>query len=328
MAVKAEQRSWIGTMVHRHRALAPVAVLVLLCAIVAVMNPRFIDPWNLARLLNAAAIPTVLTMGATYIILMGSIDLSLEGVVAVCAVLVSVLVANNLTGMDLGFIAVPAAIALGAALGSINGIAHVKLRTPSFMTTLGVGFACVGVATAFLQGDTVRITDRAFRGMALERFFGIPAGVWVAAVAVLVAYFIQERTRVGRWLYALGGDEATARQAGVPIERTRILAFALAGAFYGLAGAMSAAQLGQGHALISQGRLFTTITAVVVGGTALSGGVGSVLNSVIGVLIVVVLSNGMILMGVSPFVQMGVQGVLIIAAVALALDRSRLPVVK
>ncbi len=328
MAVKAEQRSWIGTVVHRHRALAPVAVLVLLCAIVAVMNPRFVDPWNLARLLNAAAIPTVLTMGATFIILMGSIDLSLEGVVAVCAVLVSVLVANNLTGLDLGFLSVFAAIALGAALGSVNGIAHVKLRTPSFMTTLGVGFACVGVATAFLQGDTVRITDKVFRGMSLERFFGVPAGVWVAAVAVLVALFIQERTRVGRWLYALGGDEATARQAGVPIERTRIIAFAIAGAFYGLAGAMSAAQLGQGHALISQGRLFTTITAVVVGGTALSGGVGSVLNSVIGVLIVVVLSNGMILMGVSPFVQMGVQGVLIIIAVALALDRSRLPVVK
>jgi len=328
VAVKATQRSWIGTLVHRHRALAPVAVLVLLCAIVAVMSPRFIDPWNLARLLNAAAIPVVLTMGATYIILMGSIDLSLEGIVAVCAVLVSVMVANNLTTLDLGFLAVAAAIALGAGLGAVNGIAHVKLRTPSFMTTLGVGFACVGVATAFLQGDTVRITDKVFRGMALERFFGIPAGVWVAAAAVLVALLIQERTCVGRWLYALGGDEATARQAGVPIERTRIIAFAIAGAFYGLAGAMSAAQLGQGHALLSQGRLFTTITAVVVGGTALSGGVGSVLNSVIGVLIVVVLSNGMILMGVSPFVQMGVQGVLIIVAVALALDRSRLPVVK
>ena len=91
---------------------------------------------------------------------------------------------------------------------------------------------------------------------------------------------------------------------------------------------MAAAQLGQGHALVGQGRLFTTITAVVVGGTALSGGVGSVLQSVVGVLIVVVLSNGMILMGVSPFVQMGVQGVLIIVAVALALDRTRLPVVK
>jgi len=328
VAVKAEQRSWIGTVVRRHRALAPVAVLALLCAIVAVINPRFIDPWNLARLLNGAAIPVVLTMGATFIILMGSIDLSLEGVVALCAVLVSVLVANNLTPLDLGFLSVAGAIALGVALGGLNGVAHVKLCTPSFMTTLGVGFACVGVATAFLQGDTVRIADKVFRGMALARFLGVPAGVWIAGVAVLVALFIQERTRVGRRLYALGGDEATARQAGVPIERTRMIAFAIAGGFYGLAGAMSAAQLGQGHALISQGRLFTTITAVVVGGTALSGGVGSVLNSVIGVLIVVVLSNGMILMGVSPFVQMGVQGVLIIVAVALALDRSCLPVVK
>lgn len=315
-------------MLRQHRALAPVAVLVLLCIVVAVINPRFVDPWNMVRLLNAAAIPTVLAMGATFIILMGSIDLSLEGVLAICSVLVSVMVANNFTALDLGFVAVPAAILLGAGLGAVNGFTHVKLRTPSFMATLGVGFVCVGAATAILQGDTVRIADKVFRGMALERFFGVPAGVWIAGLAVLVALFIQERTRVGRWLYALGGDEATARQAGVPIERTRIIAFALAGAFYGLAGAMSAAQLGQGHALIGQGRLFTTITAVVVGGTALSGGVGSVLNSVIGVLIVVVLSNGMILMGVPPFVQMGVQGVLIIIAVALALDRSRLSVVK
>ena len=318
----------IVVIVRRRRALAPVAVLILLCAVVAVMNPRFVDPWNLVRLLNSAAVLIVLTMGATFIILMGSIDLSLEGVLAICAVLVSVLVANNLTSFDFGFLAVGAAIALGASLGGLNGVAHVKLRTPSFMATLGIGFACVGIATAFLQGDTVRISDRVFRGMALERFLGVPAGVWIAGVAVLIALFIQERTRIGRWLYALGGDEATARQAGVPVERTRIAAFAVAGGFYGLAGAMSAAQLGQGHALLGQGRLFTTITAVVVGGTALSGGVGSVLQSVVGVLIVVVLSNGMILMGVSPFVQMGVQGVLIIIAVALALDRSRLPIVK
>ena len=152
--------------------------------------------------------------------------------------------------------------------------------------------------------------------------------VWIALAAVAVAYVIQERTRLGRWLYAIGTDEVTARHAGIPIERTRILIFAVAGLFYGLGGVLSAAQFGQGHALISQGRLFTTITAVVVGGTALSGGVGSVLNSVIGVFIVVVLANGMVLMGVEPYVQQGVQGLLIIAAVALALDRSRLDVVK
>jgi ribose transport system permease protein len=133
---------------------------------------------------------------------------------------------------------------------------------------------------------------------------------------------------VGRWIYALGGDEEIARHVGVPIARTRIVAFTIAGAFSGLAGVMAAAQLGQGHALISQGRLFTAITAVVVGGTSLAGGHGSVLNSVVGVLIVVVLANGMVLMGVPPYVQQGVQGLLIIAAVALALDRSRIGIVK
>jgi ribose transport system permease protein len=129
-------------------------------------------------------------------------------------------------------------------------------------------------------------------------------------------------------LYAIGTDEQTARNSGIPVERTRILIFGIAGLFYGLAGALSAAQIGRGHALIAQDRLFTAITAVVVGGTALSGGVGSVLNSVIGVFIVIVLANGMVLMGIEPYVQKGVQGLLIIAAVALALDRSRLDVVK
>jgi ribose transport system permease protein len=310
------------------RPYAPVLVLVLLCAVLGVGNPNFLDPWNLVRLLNAAAIPMVLVMGATFVILMGSIDLSVEGIVAITAVLASLLVANNFNGVDVGLLAVPAAILLGGAIGLVNGLVHVKLRIPSFMATLGVGFACIGVATAVLGGVTVRISDQTFRGLALARLLGVPVAVWVAAVAVAVAYVFQERTRIGRWLYALGGDEETARQVGVPIGRARIAVFAVAGLFYGLGGAMSAAQLGQGHALLSQGRLFTTITAVVVGGTSLSGGVGSVLNSVVGVLIVIVLANGMVLMGVPPFVQQGVQGLLIIAAVALALDRSRQDVVK
>ncbi len=318
----------LAARVYRHRAWAPVAVLVLICIAIAIDNPRFAEISNLVRLLNAAAVPIVLAMGMTFVILLGSIDLSLEGVVAVCSVLTAMMVTNDFTSLELSFLAVPAAVLLGVLVGGLNGVAHVKLRVPSFMTTLGVGFACVGIATAVLQGDTVRVSDKLFRDMALARFLGIPAGVYLAAAAVLVALFIQERTRVGRWIYALGGDEAVAAQAGVPIQRTRITTFAIAGGFFGLAGAMVAAQLGQGHALVGQGRLFTTVTAVVVGGTALSGGVGSVLNSVVGVLIVVTLSNGMVLMGIDPFVQTGVQGILIIIAVALALDRSRLSFIK
>jgi len=312
----------------RYRSLAPVLVLVLLCLIIASINGNFLSLSNFIRLFSSAAVPLVLVMGATFVILMGSIDLSVEGVVALTAVIVSLLVLNDFSGLDFGFFAVPIAILVGGLAGFINGLAHVRLRIPSFMTTLGLGFACVGIATAILGGYTVRIADRGFRDLTLGRFLNIPFSVWLAAASVLLAWIIQERTRIGRWVYAIGTDEVIARQVGVPVERTRIIIFTIAGLFYGLAGAMSAAQLGQGHALISQGRLFTTITAVVVGGTALSGGVGSVLNSVIGVLIVVVLTNGMVLMGIPPFVQLGVQGILIIIAVALALDRSRLEVVK
>ena len=318
-----------GTYLAHWRRWAPVVVLLGLCVIIGLFNANFFGISNIVRMLNTAAIPLVICMGATFIILMGSIDLSVEGTVALCAVAASMLVAKDLTGAAIGLWSVPVAIVIGGALGLFSGAIHVLLKIPSFMTTLGIGFAGIGIATAILGGVMVRISDNDFRSyLSLGRLFGVPAAVWIAAAAVGVAWVIEERTRIGRWLYAIGTDEATARNAGIPVERTRIIIFGIAGLFYGLAGALSAAQIGRGHALISQDRLFTAITAVVVGGTALSGGVGSVLNSVIGVFIVIVLNNGMVLMGIEPYVQKGVQGLLIIAAVALALDRSRLEVVK
>ncbi len=318
-----------GTYLRHWRRWAPVAVLAGLCLLISLFNGNFLSLDNLVRLLNTAAIPLIICMGATFIILMGSIDLSVEGVIALCAVATSLLVANDFSGAAIGLWSVPLAILAGGAIGLLNGFIHVKFKIPSFMTTLGMGFAGIGVATAILGGVMVRIGDNDFRNaLSLGRPLGIPAAVWIAFAAVAAAWVIQERMRIGRWLYAIGTDEATARNAGIPVDRSRIQIFGIAGLFYGLAGALSAAQIGRGHALISQGRLFTAITAVVVGGTALSGGVGSVLNSVVGVFIVIVLSNGMVLMGIEPYVQQGVQGILIIAAVAIALDRTRLDVVK
>lgn len=315
-------------MTFHWRKLAPVAVLLALCVLISLFNANFISTGNFIRLLNSAAIPLVLCMGATFVILMGSIDLSVEGVVALTAVVASLLVANDINEIAIGLWAVPIALIIGGVMGLTNGILHVGLKTPSFMTTLGIGFAGVGIATAILGGLTVRISDRDFRSLSLGRYLDISAAVWIAFACVAIALLIQQRTRLGRWIYAIGTDEITARQVGIPVERARVMVFTIAGVFYGLGGVLAAAQFGQGHALISQGRLFTTVTAVVVGGTALSGGVGSVLNSVIGVLLVVVLTNGMVLMGIQPYIQQGVQGILIIIAVALALDRSRLAIVK
>jgi ribose transport system permease protein len=205
---------------------------------------------------------------------------------------------------------------------------HVRLKVPSFMTTLGTWFIAVGAANALLGGMSTRINDPFIRGLAVVRFMGFPWGVWLALFCLLLALIIQNYTRLGRYIYALGGGEDLAALSGISTVRVRIATFTLAGAFYAVGGILAAAQLGLGNAQIGTGWLFTTITAVVVGGTSLAGGQGGVLQTLVGVLIVGVLSNGMVLMGVPPSVQIGVQGLMIIAAVALSIDRKLNRIVK
>ena len=307
---------------------APVIVLILLCAIITAINPNFLSFGNFVRISQTAMIPLVLGLGATFIILMGSIDLSVEGVLTLGAVILSVLVLNGANGNDLGILGILVVLAVGGAVGLVNGLIHVRLKVPSFMTTLGTWFIGVGAANALLGGMATRINDPWIRGLAIERFLGFPWGVWLALVCLAIALVIQNYTRLGRYIYALGGGEELAALSGIPVARVRIAAFTIAGVFYAIGGILAAAQLGLGNAQIGNGRLFTTVTAVVVGGTALSGGQGSVLQTLVGVLIVVVLSNGMVLMGVPPSVQIGVQGLMIIAAVALSIDRKLMRIVK
>jgi ribose transport system permease protein len=318
-------RSWLR---RRARASAPLIVLLGLCALLGVANPNFLSTANLIRILSLAAVPLVLALGVTFVILLGSIDLSVEGVMAVGAIVLGLFVRNDANALDLGPGVVLAAILAGVLIGALNGVLHVGLRIPSFMVTLGTWFASVGLATILLGGGTVRVLDPDVRALALSRFAGLPFLVWIAAAMLLIAWVIQDHTRLGRYAYAIGGGEDLAALSGIPITRVRIAVFALAGAFYGLGGALAVAQLGQANAVIGEGRLFTMITAVVVGGTSLMGGEGGVLNTLIGVLIVAVLANGMVLLGISPYVQQAVQGLMIIAAVAASLDRARAQIVK
>ena len=307
---------------------APLLVLVLLCGIIAAINPRFLQFGNFVRIAQAAVIPLVLAIGETFVILMGSIDLSVEGVVALGAVLTSLLVQNGANQLNLGLFGVALVLLTGALVGLVNGVIHVRLRIPSFMVTLGTWFIAAGIANAALGGIAVRINDPLVRGLVLQRVLWFPWGVWLALAALALAWFVQDHTRPGRYLYALGGGEELAALSGIPAARVRVLAFMVAGVFYALGGVLSGAQLGLGNAQVGQGRLFTAITAVVVGGTALSGGEGGVLQTLVGVLIVTVLANGMVLMGVSPSIQTAVQGLMIIAAVSISIDRKRLRIVK
>lgn len=305
-----------------------VLVLVVLCLFITLISPNFMDSKNLVRVATAATIPLFLAIGETFIILLGSIDLSLEGIVALSAVVVSMMVRNGRNDNDFGWLAFFVALGIGGAMGFLNGFIHVRLRIPSFMCTLGMGFVGVGAATVLLSGEPVRVLDENIRGLALNRFLDVPYMVWVGLIALAIAFGIQRFTRLGRYVYSIGGGEDLLALSGVPVGRYKIMIFTVAGMFYGFAGLVAAAQLGMGNALIVQGKMFVAITAVVVGGTALSGGVGGVLNSLVGVLVVAVLSNGMVLMGVSPYIQQAVQGVMIVVAVALSLDRARLKIVK
>jgi len=314
---------------HRLKPYAPFFALIVLSLVVGALNPRFFEFNNLIRVANSAAIPLVLALGMTFVIVLGSIDLSVEGVLAIGAVLISMLVRNNSNTFDLGWLGVMVAILACGAIGCLNGVVHVGLRIPSFMVTLGMWFIGVGVATLLLGGSTVRVLDKGIRSIALDRPMGFfPIAVWVALGALAITWVVERQTRIGRYIYAIGGGEDLAALSGIPVKRVKIIVFTIAGTLYGLGGLLAAAQLGQGNALIGSGRLFSTVTAVVVGGTALTGGEGGVLNTLVGVLIMAVLGNGMVLLGISPDLQQGVQGVLIIVAVALSLDRARLKIVK
>jgi ribose transport system permease protein len=310
------------------KSLAPLIALLVLSVLIGARNPRFFDFFNLVRIANSAAIPLVLALGATFVILLGSVDLSVEGVLALGAVVVAILVDNDMNQNSFGWFAPLFSIAAGAAIGFLNGLVHVKARIPSFMVTLGSWFVGIGLATLILGGTNARVLDPQIRALALTRFLNFPLAVWVSVAILVIAWLIERFTVFGRHVFAIGGGEDLASLSGIHIERVKILVFTLAGAFYGIGGVLAAAQLGQGNATIGDGRLFSTITAVVVGGTSLSGGSGGVLNTLVGVLIIAVIGNGMVLLGISPDLQQAVQGVIIIIAVAASIDRQRMKFVK
>lgn len=308
----------------------PVLALVALLIAFSLLSQRFMSLGNLQSILDQAAILLVLAVGSTFVILLGGIDLSLEGVMATAS-LVTVLVAlNDRNANDLGWIAFAAGIGVGALMGLANGVLTTYVRIPSFMVTLGMGAIGLGIATVLFAGQPPRLLDENLRALGLDRWLGISRLVLVAVLVLAIGWFVQRFTRIGRYAYVIGGDEEIARLSGIQIRKYKILAFTISGCTAGLAGAMAAARLGVGDVLIGQGQLFTAITAVVVGGTLLAGGKGGVLHSLVGVLLICVLSNGLILVGVPSTVQQSVQGVVVIIAVAATgwRLRHRLRVVK
>ncbi|MBD3915922.1 ABC transporter permease [Nocardioides hwasunensis] len=296
----------------------PPIALVVIIGIFSLLSPDFRTIANLQNVMDAAAVLAVATCGISFVLMMGSIDLSVPGVMGASAIAVALLVANNRNDNDLGLLGVLVAVLLGAALGCLSGMALVSLKVPSFMTTLGVSAVGLGIATLMFSGVQPNISDAMLRGWAVNRFLGLAYLTWIALGCVLVGWLIQRYSRLGRYAYAIGGAEEVLALSGVKVAPYKVAVFTLAGSFYALAGVMVTSQLSAGLVQAGKGYDFAAITAAVVGGTLLTGGRGGVLHSAVGVLLVIVLQNGLVQIGVSPYWQGGVQGLIVVAAVSAA----------
>ncbi len=308
---------------------APVFVLIALILFFSIANPNFLSVRNFARIAMAATPALMISLGITFIIIMGSIDLSMEGAVAVCAVVfAAIFLSLGGTLNSWAWVALPATLVVGAVFGLVNGLVHVRLKIPSFMASLSMGFVGIGLSLLMTGGDRIRVEDPLFRSLLTVRVLNFPLMVYGAGMALLVAWFIQSRTTIGRNFYAVGGGEELAHASGLNVNRVRILGFMIAGAFYALGALFAVARIGIAETATGYNLMFISITSVVVGGTALWGGIGGVWNTLVGVLIVNVIANGMIVIGLPRYVQDGVLGLLVITAVYLSTDRKSLAFVK
>ncbi|HEY1720352.1 MAG TPA: ABC transporter permease [Magnetospirillaceae bacterium] len=323
-------RKVIGVLREMAVTWGPALALVILYTAFSIGDARFASLANLKTLASQSAIPLILATGMTYVILQGSIDLSVEGVMAVSSLSCAMLLRNSRTGFDLGVIALLVGICVGAMFGTLNGILITRLRIPSFMVTLGIWSVTSGIAMLISGGQPPEIRDMSIRGWALGETIGVPNLTLVALVCLVIGYLLQNFTRFGRYTYVIGGSEEIAKLSGVRINFYKVLGFGLCGLTAGLGGVLESARLGLGHVEIGAQQMFLTLTAVVIGGTSLSGGRGGVIQSAVGVLILTVLANGMIFIGVTPYLQKAVQGVIILVAVVAATwrFRARLRVVK
>ena len=285
----------------------------------ALTDGRFISLQNLSIVAAQASINTVLAAGMTFVILTGGIDLSVGSIVAASAMLglIVSLVPN------FSFLGFETCLVTGLVLGLTNGVLIAFLRLPPFIVTLGSLTAVRGLARLFSNDRTVFNSELPFAFIGNQTIYGIPFLTIIAFSVIIVSWFILKRTVLGVRIYALGGNADASRLAGIKVPQILMFVYGMSGLLAGLGGAMSAARLFAANGVqLGQSYELDAIAAVILGGTSFVGGTGSIWGTLVGALIIAVLSNGLILTGVSDIWQYIIKGLVIIGAVAL--DRYRL----
>lgn len=311
----------------RFRSLLALALMVLALSI---LSDRFLTPDNAWNILRQISVNLCLSIGMTLVILSGGIDLSVGALLALAGALSAGLLKSGLpipgTELLLQFTtpgAILAGILVGAAAGWVNGFAITRLKLPPFVATLGMLSIARGLTMLWTGGFPVTGLGSGFGQLGTGALLGMPVPVWIMLALTAVFVITTKRTRFGRHLYAVGGNERAARLTGLNVNGIKLAVYTLAGALAGVAGLIVTARLDSAQPNAGLGYELDSIAAVVIGGTSLSGGRGSVTGTVLGCLIIGVLNNGLFLLNVSPFWQQVIKGVVILLAVAIDKANSR-----
>lgn len=292
------------------RRVGVFAALILLVIAASMLSDRFLTLPNLLNILRQVAIVGILAIGMTFVILAKGIDLSVGSLLGISVVLYAGLLEDYSMA-----IAIPVGLAAATLAGLVNGIGVAWARIPPFIMTLGMLSFARGLAFIYTGGTPIPIISESFYSLGNGYVAGIPIPSLILLAVLAVSAIILSLTAFGRSVYGIGSNEEAARLSGVPVKTYKVIVYAISGLVSGLAGLVYASQLSIGTPIAGQGYELDAIAAVVVGGTSLFGGKGTVAGTFIGTLIIGVLANILNLTGVDPYVQQLFKGALIVIAV-------------
>ncbi len=294
-------------------------VILLVGLFLSVTTDSFMSVANLTNVARQVSINGILAVGVTFVLLTGGVDLSLGSVVALSGVACATFAHP---GDHSVFVPIAVGLLAGAACGLVNGALVTLGGVAPFIVTLGMMTIARGLALIFSGGRPVADMSNELTALAGD-FVGIPIPVLCFAGVALAAWFFLSNFRLGRHIYAVGGNENAARAAGVPVEQVKLFAYGLCGLLAGVAGVVLAARITTGQPNAGQAYELDAIAAVVIGGTSLAGGVGTITGTLLGVLLIGVINNGLDLQGVSSYYQAVIKGVIIVGAVWLDRRQAR-----
>ncbi|HLX68439.1 MAG TPA: ribose ABC transporter permease [Verrucomicrobiae bacterium] len=305
------------------KKLQPLVALAVMVVALSLCSDKFLTFANQRNILLQISVNLCLSIGMTLIILTGGIDLSVGAILAFGGAFAAGLLKNGFVLKTFGVVlqfttfgAIVAGIAAGLVLGWFNGFVITKFKLPPFVATLGMFSIARGLTMLWTGGFPITDLGPGFGFIGTGFWLRVPMAVWISAGLVVIFYAVSRQTTLGRYIYAVGGNERATSYSGINVKRVKLWVYALGGALAAVGGLILTARLDAADPKAGLGYELDSIAAVVIGGTSLSGGRGSILGTVLGCLIIGVLNDGLFLLDVSPFWQQVVKGFVILAAVA------------